>query len=109
MTYILVVFAVGLAVGFAVGYAVRAAISLRHRRAAMKRRSFRPDLGGRLLHRARSSQRRKLIVWTNLTISLGPCVFVVSLCLIANFTARLGQINTAFETDARLIQSVNDW
>ena len=38
MTYISVVFAVGLAVGFAVGYAVRAAISLRHRRAAMKRR-----------------------------------------------------------------------
>ena len=33
-----VVFAVGLAVGVAVGYAVRAAISLRHRRAAMKRR-----------------------------------------------------------------------
>ena len=38
MTYISAVFAVGLAVGFAVGYAVRAAISLRHRRAAMKRR-----------------------------------------------------------------------
>ena len=31
-------FAVGLAVGFAVGYAVRAAISLRRRRATMKRR-----------------------------------------------------------------------
>jgi uncharacterized membrane protein (Fun14 family) len=39
MTDILVVvFPIGLAVGFAVGYAVRAAISLRHRRAAMKRR-----------------------------------------------------------------------
>jgi len=38
MTYISEVFAVGLAVGFAAGYAVRAAISLRHRRAAMKRR-----------------------------------------------------------------------
>jgi hypothetical protein len=38
MTDISVVFAVGLAVGFAVGYAVRAAISLRHRQAAMRRR-----------------------------------------------------------------------
>jgi hypothetical protein len=38
MTDISVVFAIGLAVGFAVGYAVRAAISLRHHRAAMKRR-----------------------------------------------------------------------
>jgi uncharacterized membrane protein (Fun14 family) len=38
MTEISVVFAIGLAVGFAVGYAVRAAISLRHRQAAMKRR-----------------------------------------------------------------------
>jgi uncharacterized membrane protein (Fun14 family) len=35
MTEISVVFAIGLAVGFAVGYAVRAAISLRHRQAAM--------------------------------------------------------------------------
>jgi L-aminopeptidase/D-esterase-like protein len=39
MTDILVVvFPIGLAAGFAVGYAVRAAISLRHRQAAMKRR-----------------------------------------------------------------------
>jgi uncharacterized membrane protein (Fun14 family) len=38
MTSIAVVFAVGLGVGFAVGYAVRAAISLRHRQAAMRRR-----------------------------------------------------------------------
>jgi hypothetical protein len=38
MTYISAVFAVGLAAGFTVGYAFRAAISLRHRRAAMKRR-----------------------------------------------------------------------
>jgi len=38
MTDILVVFASGLAVGFAVGYAVRTAVSLRHRRAARKRR-----------------------------------------------------------------------
>jgi hypothetical protein len=38
MTYVSAVFAAGLAVGFAVGYAVRAGISLRHRRAAMKRR-----------------------------------------------------------------------
>jgi uncharacterized membrane protein (Fun14 family) len=33
-----VVFPIGLAAGFAVGYAVRAAISLRHRHAARKRR-----------------------------------------------------------------------
>ena len=38
MTVVSVVFAIGLTVGFAVGYAVRAAISLRHRQAAMKRR-----------------------------------------------------------------------
>jgi len=35
MTDISAVFAIGLAVGFAVGYAVRAAISFRHRQAAM--------------------------------------------------------------------------
>jgi hypothetical protein len=41
MTDILVVvFPIGLAVGFAVGYAVRAAISLRHRQAAMRRPTF---------------------------------------------------------------------
>ena len=38
VTGISVVFAIGLAVGFAVGYAVRAAISLRHRQTAMRRR-----------------------------------------------------------------------
>jgi uncharacterized membrane protein (Fun14 family) len=38
MTGISVVFAIGASVGFAVGYAVRAAISLRHRQAAMRRR-----------------------------------------------------------------------
>jgi uncharacterized membrane protein (Fun14 family) len=38
MTDIFVVFAIGAAVGFAVGYAIRAAISLRHRQAAMRRR-----------------------------------------------------------------------
>jgi hypothetical protein len=39
MTDILVVlFPIGLAAGFAVGYAVRAAISLRHHQAAMRRR-----------------------------------------------------------------------
>jgi hypothetical protein len=38
MTGISVVFAIGAGVGFTVGYAVRAAISLRHRQAAMKRR-----------------------------------------------------------------------
>ena len=38
MTYISAVFAVGLAVRFAAGYAVRAAISLRHRQAAIRRR-----------------------------------------------------------------------
>ena len=38
MTDILVVLAIGLAAGFAVGYAVRAAISLRHHQAAMRRR-----------------------------------------------------------------------
>jgi hypothetical protein len=38
MASISVVFAIGVAVGFAVGYAVRAAISLRHRKAAMRRR-----------------------------------------------------------------------
>jgi uncharacterized membrane protein (Fun14 family) len=37
MTDILVVFAIGAVVGFAVGYAVRAAISLRHRQAAIRR------------------------------------------------------------------------
>jgi len=35
MTDISVVLAIGLTVGFAAGYAVRAAISLRHRQAAM--------------------------------------------------------------------------
>jgi uncharacterized membrane protein (Fun14 family) len=38
MTDISVVLAIGLAVGFAAGYAVRAAISLRHRQAATRRR-----------------------------------------------------------------------
>jgi hypothetical protein len=38
MTVISVVFASGLVIGFAVGYAVRAAISFRHRQAAIKRR-----------------------------------------------------------------------
>jgi hypothetical protein len=36
--YLLVVFAIGLISGLVLGYAVRAAISLRHRRAAMRRR-----------------------------------------------------------------------
>jgi hypothetical protein len=34
----MVVFAIGLGSGFALGYAVRAAMSYRHRQAAMKRR-----------------------------------------------------------------------
>ena len=38
MTDISVVLAIGAGVGFAVGYAVRAAVSLRHRQAAMRRR-----------------------------------------------------------------------
>jgi uncharacterized membrane protein (Fun14 family) len=38
MTDILLVFAIGQIIGFALGYAVRAAISFRHRQAAMKRR-----------------------------------------------------------------------
>jgi uncharacterized membrane protein (Fun14 family) len=38
MTDMSVGLAIGLAVGFAGGYAVRAAISFRHRQAAMKRR-----------------------------------------------------------------------
>src|SRR5215831_16339542 len=54
MTEVSVVFAIGLAVGFAVGYAVRAAISLRHRRAAIKRRYLIPACGDTELMRARS-------------------------------------------------------
>jgi hypothetical protein len=38
MIDISVVFAIGASVGFAVGHAVRAAISLRHRQAAIRRR-----------------------------------------------------------------------
>jgi len=36
--YLLLVFAIGLVSGFALGYGVRAAISFRHRQAAIKRR-----------------------------------------------------------------------
>jgi hypothetical protein len=48
MTDILVVFAIGLIIGFALGYAIRAAITFRHRQAAIKRRYLLyPDLGER--------------------------------------------------------------